>query len=484
MVLVRRQPKGEFGRCPCALSALLALHLLLMGPIAEARSGSADPWTIYIKENARDLSGPEDLQSVTAMLKPHDLVLLGETTHGTHEYYVWRAEISKALISEAGFRFIAVEGDWSAIDRLDQYVRHRGTQADSAGAVLQTFDRWAEWMWANPVIEELAEWLHSWNAGRPFGERVGIHGIDVYGWGDSVEQLPDYLEALEPGWGKRAAEGLAPLRGFEGDSRAFSKAVMNNQPTGAEKLARIINRMEQESESLSEADPQAWMQARQKASLIRQAKRHLRKQVQNHPRSWNPRAENFMHTVERLRDYYGKEAKGIVWAHNTHVGDARFTPMRGAGLVTIGQLAREALGEDQVFILGFASDEGTFRAGRHWGEPGGSIMPLPTALGDTFDAYLRDAAPHTAFLSLAGARENADFLIPLGHRAIGIVHTPPRDPRRSYVPSIIPLRYDGVLFIRKTNALSELNPEAKSVAKDNSEEGLPPRKGHRFWNRG
>jgi len=436
----------------------LALWALVATSGLSARAETATAWHAYIAEHAITLPTPDAVVGLAPQLGARELILLGETTHGTHEYYVWRAEVSKALIEHMDFRFIAVEGDWAALDRLDRYVRHRGSEAESALAVLRTFDRWAEWMWANPVIEEMAEWLRDVNADRAPDERVGIHGIDVYGWGDSVELLPDFLSALDPDWGPRAAEGLAPLRRTGGDSQAFIQAAMRDQPTGADKLARIDARLRDEASALRDIDPEAWMQASQQTALIRQAKRHLRQSAQRHPRSWNPRAENFMQTVERLRDYYGANARGVVWAHNTHIGDARHTPMGMSGLITIGQRARERLGEDNVFLLGFASDTGTFRAGRRWGGPG-EVIPLPTAIPDTLDAFLRDAIPEAAaaFIPLAEARGEAALMQAVGHRAVGIVHPTNARIEHSYVPSIVPRRYDGLIFIRESRALDELD---------------------------
>ena len=448
----------------CAALCALLLSLAPQAAAAEhgaPAAGGDDPaaaWRAYIARRAVPLPDPDDMSSLLPVLASRDLVLLGETTHGTHEYYAWRSRISKMLIARAGFRFIAVEGDWSAISRLDRYVRHLCAETPSARSALRTFDRWAEWMWANPVLEELAEWLRAHNAGRPPDQRAGIHGMDVYGWDESAAGLPNALDALEPGWGERAAGGLAPLLRIGGDQAAFYRAVARGESVGGDKLERILERLHGDADALRARDAEAWLQAERKASLIRQVKQHVRKSLKGNPRSWNPRAENFMHTVVRLRSHYGAGARGIVWAHNTHIGDARQTGMAGAGLITIGQRARETLGEARVFLLGFASDRGSFRAGRAWGQPG-VVMDLPTASDGTFDAFLRDAAPERAFLPLAEARANPLLLEPLGHRAIGVVHAPGTPASRNYVPSVVPLRYDGILFIRDTRALDCLEAE-------------------------
>lgn len=438
------------------LRGIFCLLLALLGAQALNASASQE-WRTYIAEHAVPLKTEADPLPAALLeaLKGRELVLLGETTHGTREYYTWRSAITRALIREAGIQFIAVEGDWTAIDPLDRYVRHLSGHADSALEVLQGIDRWAEWMWANPEILELAEWLHAWNADRPIEQRVGIHGIDVYGWGASVKQLPAYLDRLESGWGARANDELAPLRRFDGDTSTYARSLMQGQPTGAEKVRRVLERLKSEAEALRAEDADAYFRAKQHVSVVAQAKEHLRQSVFQNPRSWNPRAENFLGTVLRLREYYGDGARGVLWAHNTHIGDARHTPMAGAGLSTVGQDARETLGEDAVYLLGFSSDRGTFRAGPSWGAPG-EVFELTPAQEGSIDRWLADAAPERAFLPLEDARKSAPLLRPAGHRAVGIVHASGPDTSRNYVPSTLPWRYDGLIFIAETSALPEL----------------------------
>lgn len=432
-----------------------------VGNTTAAKASKAEPWEDYIKQHAIAL------QTVEAPLAPElleklasrELVLMGETTHGTLEYYTWRAAITRALVREADFRYIAVEGDWTALDPLDRYVRHFPDSADSAREVLARIDRWAEWMWANPVILDLAEWLRDWNGDLPPEQRVGFHGIDVYGWGDSVLELPAYLERLEAGWGHRAEMGLEPLRQLEGDIQAYARAVSRGQPTANKKLESIQQRLTEKEATWRAKDAAAFLQARQQAALIARAKEHMRRSVFQQPQSWNPRAANFMGTVLRLREAYREDARGVVWAHNTHIGDARHTPMAQSGLFTVGQQAREALGEDRVFLLGFASDRGTFRAGIRWGGPG-QVIPLAPAMPGTFDFWLASAAPDLAYLPLAEARRDDRLQALIGHRAIGIVHSTGGDTSRNYVPSNVPRRYDGIVFIRETSALPELDAGA------------------------
>ena len=446
----------RFGKVP-----QFVILACLTGCAAQPGIAAEDEWRSYIKDQAVALQTERDpiAGELLKAVSERRLVLLGEMTHGTREAYTWRAAITRALVSNAGFRFVAVEGDWTAIDPLDRYVRMLPDAPADAHTALAGIDRWAEWMWANPEILELAEWLHQWNAKRPAAERVGIHGMDVYGWGQSAGMLADYLERLEPEWGGRATAGLAPLLAFRGDSQAYARAVSLGEPTGAEKLEAVRARLNGQARSFKAKDAEAFHQAKQQAGLLARAKAHMRKSVEGNPRSWNPRAENFHATIERLRDYYGKDARGVVWAHNTHIGDSRHTPMQEAGMVTIGRQARESLGKDEVFLLGFSSHQGNFRAGERWGAPG-KVIELAPSLPGSIDRWLADEAPARAFLPLTDARENQRLHDAAGHRAIGVVHASGTDSRRNYVPSNIALRYDGILFIRDTTALSELDDTA------------------------
>ncbi len=404
---------------------------------------------------------PNELSPGNALfdtLADKSLVLLGESTHGTLEYYTWRSAISKALIEHAAVSFIALEGDWSALNALDRYVRHLDEHTNNAHTVLTDFNRWPEWMWANPVIEDLAEWLHVFNRERPPAKRVGIHGIDVYGWGDSLADLPSTLEKLEPGWADQVESELAALIALDGDNDAFYKAVLSDRLETKNTLSEIYNRLVENKTVLVDKDHHSYWQARQKTGLIIQAKRHLRKNIARHPLSWNPRAENFIHTIERLKHYYGKGARGIVWAHNTHIGDARYTPMRQSGMITVGQEVRERFGVDNVYLLGFASHQGTFRAGWQWGGKG-EVMRLLPSTPISINNWLNQAAPQDSFwLPLDDARTNPLLQLNIGHRAIGVTFNPSQSDIANYVPSNIPQRYDGLVFIRNTQALPLLSP--------------------------
>lgn len=445
-------PRQGIGRFAAGLVAI-ALAIAIVPAVS-----AAEAWQSYIERHALALQLRPEAAALDQVLEATTdarLLLLGEATHGTREYYEWRAAISRRLIENEALSFIAVEGDWIAIHRLNRYVKGYPESGDSAAEVLRQHDRWPEWMWANPVIVELAEWLRSWNDDRIEDERVGIYGVDVYGWGDSVVDLPRWLDDLEDGWGSRVAAATQALRATQGDNQRFFQALGAQHDLGLAELEATRARLSSKRDAWRDRDRKAYLQAKQQTSLILQAASHLTKTATRNPRSWNPRAENFYATAARLLDHYGADSRGVLWAHNTHVGDARHTPMAPHGLRTVGQDAREHLGEEETFIIGFASARGSLRAAVQWGAPG-RAMDLPEAPQDTLDGLLAQAGHDALWLPLEPARGQPELERHLGHRAIGVVHDPRRPVRQQFVPSNIPMRYDAILFIDATNALGSL----------------------------
>ncbi len=426
-------------------------------PISESQR---EGWLDYFRSQAVDLKQKADLAPVLAQAENRQLVLLGESTHGTHEYYAWRAKISRWLIQEAGYRFLAVEGDWEAIDALNRYVKHFPSAGENARTILLDFERWPQWMWANEEFAELAEWIREWNADLEPEKRVGIHGIDVYGWGDSVEQLPVYLESLRENWGAEAREALEALNAMEGDMFQFQRRAILGRVSTEDEVEAILHALREGEDTFRKDNPKSFLLAKQSTGLIRQAKRHMRGSVHGGAASWNPRAENFMDTVERLLAHYGDDARGVVWAHNTHIGDGRHTPMAEQGMVNIGQLARERLGAETCLIIGFTSYRGEVMAGREWGARR-EVMTKPTARDGSFDAWLREALAQresAVFIPLEQSRADPVLRRFGMQRAIGVTYNPEQDFRANYVPTVLPLRYDALIFFYETRALKPLHP--------------------------
>ncbi len=414
-------------------------------------------WVEFFRDQAHRLEGLGDLDPLLNAIDDSRLVLLGESTHGTSEYYRWRDKISRRLIAEKGFSFVAVEGDWEAIYQLNKYVKLLPGAMDDPEVILRRLDRWPQWMWANREVLELARWMRAHNEKLPPHRRCGFYGIDLYGWGDSVRRLPEYFERIAPGSRDRIRRELAPLDRLDGDMRAFHVAVHQQDLAAGEVVQGLVDELKRNEREYRGRDELAYFAALQSVKVVREAKRHMRTSGLPGGESWNIRATHFKDTVERLLNFYGEGAKGIAWAHNTHVGDARATDMGRAGLVNIGRLARERLGEDAVFIVGCATYEGEVYAGRGWGEPR-SRMQMPPAREGSFEHYMRQAGHPRALYILRDMEGEELFLQQIRmQRAVGVVYQPERDRIANFVPTILPKRYDALLYFETTSPLQPLH---------------------------
>jgi erythromycin esterase-like protein len=376
-------------------------------------------------------------------------VLLGEASHGTAEYYTWRAEISRRLIVEKGFQFIAVEGDWPACDRLDRYTKGRGDAGDAREA-LQAFDRWPSWMWANEEIAELAEWLKAHNRGR--SQQVGFHGLDVYSLWDSLYSVIGYLHRVDPGAIDAARRAFRCFEPYGEDAQEYARAT-RLVPTSCEAEAvALLADVRKKAPAYREDDRWGAFHAEQNALVVTNAEAYYRAMVRGGPDSWNVRDRHMQETLERLAKFYGPNSRGVVWEHNTHIGDARHTDMAGDGMVNVGQLARERWGEADAVLVGFSTHRGAVVAGREWDAPA-ERMEVPEAREGSWDDLLHRAGAEDRLVLLDGGpplRERR------GQRAIGVVYHPEREHLGNYVPTALSLRYDALLFIDETHALHPL----------------------------
>ena len=398
------------------------------------------------------LNDSNDLEEIIEAAGERELVLLGEASHGTYEYYFWRAEITKRLIKEKKFRFIAVEGDWIAIYRLNRYVKTLDGSLASADEVLQTFNRWPEWMWCNDPVLELAEWLREHNASLPPDERVGFFGIDLYGHWDALNDLLDYFNHHLSEQADLIRERLDCFLQYEDNELQYALEVDSDDESCSDMIQQIVDMLYQQQKNLHSIDRRKFFKAVQNTLVVRNAENFYRLAAHNSTASWNCRVDHMWETVKRLKSYYGEDSKGIVWAHNTHVGDSRATAMRAIGKYNIGELSREELGEEAVFILGFGSYRGRVNAANQWGDPM-MRMKVPKAKKRTLDYYLGQVPYGQFYILLQPERREGSVLSePLGHRAIGIAYNRHYD-SETYLATLAAFRYDAILFINETTAL-------------------------------
>lgn len=416
-----------------------------------------------IRSSARPLVRPEDLDPILDRIGDAHFVLLGEASHGTSEYYRWRTALSKRLIAEKGFSFIAVEGDWPDCYRINRYVRGLPDAGDSARSVLRDFQRWPTWMWANEEVVELAQWLRRWNDRRPARSRVGFYGLDVYSLWESLDEVVTYLQKSD---GEALAAARRAVRCFEpfgGDEQQYARATRWVSGPCEQEVVELLRRVRAQAAADPKDDPEDRFAAEQNALVLKNAEAYYRAMVQSGQNSWNVRDHHMSQTLDRLVRHHGPDARAIVWAHNTHIGDARYTDMAEDGMINLGQLTREGYGRADVVLVGFGSHSGSVIAGREWGEPWKRRLVPPGRPG-SWEDVLHRAWADGYFFVFTGAGAEAPMLEPRGHRAVGVVYRPEYEHLGNYVPTVMPRRYDVFVYLDRTNALRPLHARGRVPA--------------------
>lgn len=416
-----------------------------------------DKRVAVLKQASKKLTNLLDLDPLIDELSGSRVVLLGEASHGTHEYYTWRAAISKRLIQEHGFNCIAVEGDWPDFYRVNRYVKHYTNSHNSSVDVLKQFNRWPTWMWANWEIETLVSWLYTHNENLIANERVGIYGLDVYSLWESMEVIIDYLKTHEPTLLPSAKRALGCFEPF-GDEKgmAYARSLRHYMPKTCEnEVVALLEDIKQWVQQFN-TDIEASLNIEQNAHIAKNAEKYYRSMVQVNQSSWNLRDHHMMDTLKRLLHFHGPNSKVIVWEHNTHVGDARATDMVQDGSINVGQLVREQLADHHPKIVGFGSYQGTVVAGDEWGAPMRN-MNVPQAIEGSWESLLHQTGKGDQLLLTEAIRANDLFTLPIPHRAIGVVYHPRYEKIGNYVPSIIPERYDAFIHIESSEGVHAMD---------------------------
>jgi len=384
-------------------------------------------------------------------------VLLGEASHGTHEYHTWRAAITRRLVEEHGFNFVAVEGDWPDCYAVNRFVKGRPGAPDDAGEALAVFRRWPTWMWANEEIEDFAARLRARNDGRPEAGKVGFYGLDVYSLWDSLYEVMGYLRKHAPDALAEARRALRCFEPFGEDAQEYARATVLVPHSCRDEVVGLLRKVR----SLPAADGDGRdgrFVAEQNALVAKNAEAYYRAMVRGDGESWNVRDRHMAETLDRLLAHHGPGAKAVVWAHNTHVGDARHTDMADDGMVNLGQLAREAYGRDRVALVGFGSHRGSVIAGEYWGAPW-EEMAVPPGREGSWEHVLHEACGGDRLLLFD--RTGGELAAWRGHRAIGVVYRPGREHYGNYVPTVLPQRYDAFLYLDETTAVRPLVPAGR-----------------------
>jgi erythromycin esterase-like protein len=400
----------------------------------------------------------KDLDPLMERIGDSKFVLLGEASHGTHEYYTWRTAITKRLIVEKGFSCIAVEGDWPDCYKINRWVKGYDNNEKKIGEILHAFNRWPTWMWANWEIAGLAEWLKHFNTKIPSEKKVGFYGLDVYSLWESMQTMVGYLEKEDPAAAILVKKAIHCFEPYEEES--YSTALSGLKPHCKKEVIELLSAVRSNSKNY-DGDREAGLNAEINALVTANAERYYRTMVTFSEQSWNVRDGHMVETLNALTRFHGTDAKIIVWEHNTHIGDARATDMERHGLYNVGQLVREQHNKEGVVLVGFGSYQGSVIAGTYWDAPM-EVMPVPPAKTDSVEWILHNYSSENKLLIFdINSSIKESFNKWLGHRAIGVVYNPLRE-RGNYVQTKLPSRYDAFLFIDNTKALHPLHISADS----------------------
>jgi erythromycin esterase-like protein len=393
------------------------------------------------------------------------LVLIGEASHGTHEFYRIRAEITKRLITEHGFGAVAVEADWPDAYRVNRYVR--GLDGDSdASEALPGFVRFPQWMWRNADVLDFVGWLRAHNDGQAESARAGFYGLDLYSLHASIAAVLQYLDTADPAASRRARERYACFDRFEGDPQSYGYAAsLGLAPScEADVVAQLVD-LRRTAASLPRSDhqviPDDLFYAAQNALVVANAERYYRAMFGGRALSWNLRDGHMADTLDALVTHLSGgpgRAKVVVWAHNSHLGDARTTEQGRSGELNLGQLVRERHGEDSVAV-GFSTYGGTVTAASDWDEPAERMIVRP-ALPHSYELLFHQVGVPN-FLVVTREPGAAAVLTPLRlQRAIGVIYRPGTERQSHYYHAQLARQFDAMLHYDVTRAVEPLDRSA------------------------
>lgn len=441
---------------------------------AEARSRTdGDALAASLRPYVEPLPPPEETDDFGAFFDRYgdaDVILLGEATHGTSEFYRARSAITRSLIEKHGFTVVAVEADWPDAARIDGYVRHHAPRPHRG----ESFVRFPTWMWRNVEVLEFADWLRGYNEDKSTERQASFHGLDVYSLGESIHAVVDYLDRVDPPASKRARYRYGCLSPWQEDPAKYGRAVAYGMLDPCEAGA-----VEQLKEMLSrrldwiEKDGDAWFDAAQNAGIVRAAERYYRSMYQGANESWNLRDRHMFETLRAIIAHRGFGTKAVIWAHNSHIGNAAATAMGWQGQFNIGELARVAYGDGAV-LVGFGTDTGTVAAASDWGADM-EIKTVRPARLDSYEHVFRRTGIARSLTDWRGPGRTALRRIlqePRLERAIGVVYRPDTELSSHYFEAVLSEQFDCWVWFENTSAVTPLGHEKPHGAPETYPFGL------------
>ncbi len=389
------------------------------------------------------------------------LVLIGEATHGTHEFYQTRAALTKALIVKKGFNLVAVEADWPDAYRVNRWVRHVGHDPD-ADTALADFTRFPRWMWRNREVVSFLDWLRDCNATREPAAQVGFYGLDLYSLHTSIDAVLAYLAKVDPEAAARARYRYACFEGFNEDPQGYGYAAVVGLSRSCENdVVEQLIELRRHAAEYARRDGRIaaddYFFAEENARLVRNAEEYYRAMFGGRVESWNLRDTHMMETLDSLLAHATRmsgKARAVVWAHNSHLGDARATYMGDIGELNLGQLAREQHGEE-TFAVGFTTHTGSVTAASDWGEPAHRKRVRPSIPG-SYERLFHEVGLDRFLLLLKHGAAREALMEPRQERAIGVIYRPDTERASHYFRATLPLQFDAVMHVDTTTALEPL----------------------------
>jgi len=400
------------------------------------------------------------------------VVLLGEASHGTSEFYRARAAITRRLVERHGFTIVALEADWPDAATLDRIVRHREPREGEEKA----FARFPTWMWRNREFDHFVRWLHGHNKGRDRQEMAGLFGLDLYNLSASMRAVIDYLESVDPKLAAEARERYQCLSPYSRNPAAYGRLAMS---TGyafcRDEVVAMLKQLLEQRLELVATDGEEWLDALANANLVKNAEAYYRVMYVGSEESWNLRDGHMFETLCALLDSRGPQSKAIVWAHNSHIGDARYTEMgMSRGELNIGQLAKQKFGE-KAHNIGFGTHAGFVAAADNWDEPM-KIKAVRPSLPESYERLSHDSGVPRFLLDLReGQNPRVSGLLeePQLERFIGVIYRPETERWSHYSQAILPYQFDGWAWFDESHAVTPLPGEERPGEQASADETWP-----------
>ncbi|MGZ3358426.1 MAG: protein-L-isoaspartate(D-aspartate) O-methyltransferase [Xanthobacteraceae bacterium] len=437
-----------------------AFTRIISEPLARSIAAACEPFQSL--ETAQ-------LDRLLARIGDAQVVLLGEASHGTSEFYRMRDRISRELIAKKGFRFVAIEGDWPDAARVDHYVRH----LEYPPSEWTAFARFPTWMWRNEEVRAFVDWLRTHNGPLKPEARAAFHGLDLYSLYDSIRAVLSYLDEIDPSTARVARERYGCLTPWQSDPATYGHAALTGAyPTCESEVAVVLTDLLHKRRAYTDRDGERFMDAVQNARLIANAEQYYRIMYYGSRASWNLRDSHMFETLKTLLAFYGDKAKAIVWAHNSHIGDASATEMFARGEYNIGHLCRKEFGK-RVYAIGFGTSSGTVAAASDWGGPM-EIKSVVPAIAQSYEGSCHESGIASFCLDLRQFALSGvvDVDKPRLERAIGVIYRPETELASHYFQAILPQQFDEYIWFDHTKAVTPFETKASEEMPDTYPFGL------------